>query len=182
MRVLLSIVGMGKHRMDFLDFFFNSPFGSIVIIYILVMVLILILYLVWLFYRRKKVKDAIMRLTSGAQEIPAEEFMRMREVREGKRKISNQSDFTGIYIIHNVTRGMYYVGQSKNVLKRISSHFGGSGNGDVYADLKYGNVFTVKAIPLAGSGYSSLDALERDAIQTYDAFEHGYNKNRGNRR
>lgn len=158
----------------------NIPliFGGMILIYVLLIVLLI----VWFFYRRKKVKDAIMRLTSGAQEIPAEEFMRMREVREGKRKISNQSDFTGIYIIHNLTKGMYYVGQSKNVLKRISSHLGGSGNGDVYADLKYGDVFTVKAIPLAGSGYSNLDALERDAIQTYDAFEHGYNKNRGNRR
>lgn len=161
---------------------FSGSFGTIFIGYILIIVLIFALYIGFLVYRRKKVKDAIMRLTSGAQEIPAEEFLKMREVREGKRKISNQSDFTGIYIIHNVTKGMYYVGQSKNVLKRISSHLGGSGNGDVYADLKYGDVFTVKAIPLAGSGYSNLDALECDAIQTYDAFEHGYNKNRGNRR
>lgn len=161
---------------------FSGSMGTVLFLYILVLILIAALSIGIVVYKRKKVRDAIMRLTSGAQEIPAEEFMRMREVREGKRKISNQSDFTGIYIIHNVTKGMYYVGQSKNVLKRISSHFGGSGNGDVYADLKYGDVFTVKAIPLAGSGYSNLDALERDAIQTYDAFEHGYNKNRGNRR
>lgn len=145
-------------------------------------ILSIILILVWMFYRRKKVKNTILNLTSGTQEIPAEEFMAMREVKEGRRKISNQSDFTGIYIIHNVTKGMYYVGQSKNVLKRISAHFGGSGNGDVYADLKYGDRFTVRAVPLAGSGYANLDALERDAIQTYGACEHGYNKNKGNER
>lgn len=105
----------------------------------------------------------------------------MREVREGRRKVSNRSDFTGIYIIHNLTKDMYYVGQSKNVLKRISCHFGGSGNGDVYADLKHGDAFTVKTVPLTNSGYDNLDDLERDAIQAHDACRRGYNKNRGNR-
>ena len=148
---------------------------------ILVEVLIALLFIVWMLRRRKKVKNAITRLTSGTQEISAEEFMNMRKVREGRRKISNQSDFTGIYIIHNMTKNIYYVGQSKTVLKRVTSHFGGHGNGDIYADLKYGDAFSVKAISLADSGYINLDALERDAIQAYDAFENGYNKNRGNR-
>ena len=162
--------------------FFNSGnypliIGGLILFYI---VLLLALF-AWRYCRRKKVKETISRLTSGAQEMPVKEFLAMREVREGKRKISNQADFTGIYIIHNLTKDKYYVGQSKTVLKRINSHFTGSGNGDVYADLKYGDEFTVKAIPLSESGYGSLDDLERDAIQTYKACESGYNKNRGNK-
>lgn len=149
--------------------------GILILFYIALIALLFI----WFFHRRKKVKETIFRLTSEAQKIPAEEFIAMREIREGKRRVSNQSDFTGIYIIHNVSKDMYYVGQSKTVLKRISSHFGGSGNGDVYADFKYGDEFTIQAVPLSESGYSSLDALERDAIQTYNAFEYGYNRNRG---
>lgn len=148
---------------------------------LIVGVLIIILYYGWIFYKRKKVKKAILHLASGAQEMSAEDFIKLCEVREGKRSVSNQSDFTGIYIIHNVSKDMYYVGQSKNVLKRISSHLGGSGNGDVYADMKYGDEFTVKAISLVQSDYDNLDDLERDAIQAYRAFEDGYNKTRGNR-
>lgn len=66
--------------------------------------------------------------------------------------------------------------------KMLQVDFKGHGNGDVYADLNYGDRFTVKAIPLSESGYTSLDALERDAIQTYDACECGYNKTKGNGR
>lgn len=148
---------------------------------ILLTVLLVALIFALSFYRKKKVQETISRLTSGVQEIPAAEFLAMREVREGRKKISNQSDFTGIYIIHNVTKDMYYVGQSKAVLKRVSAHFAGSGNGDVYADLKYGDMFAVRAIPLSGSGYASLDDLKRDAIKVYDACGRGYNKNRGSR-
>ena len=133
-------------------------------------------------YRRIKVKAVIKRLTAGVDEISAEEFMNMRNVRRGTRKTSNEYDFVGVYIIHNMTRDIYYVGQSKKVLQRVSAHFGGRGNADVYADLKYGNTFTVKTIPLAGSGYNDLDRLESDTIRAYDAYNKGYNKNRGPKR
>lgn len=35
-------------------------------------------------------------------------------------------------------------------------------------------------IALDKSGYDSLNALERDIINKYDAFSKGYNKTRGN--
>ena len=67
------------------------------------------------------------------------------------------------------------------VLNRVNSHFTGKGNGDVYADYKYGDYFTIKMIALDKSGYTSLNELERNTIMTYDAFASGYNKTRGNR-
>lgn len=36
-------------------------------------------------------------------------------------------------------------------------------------------------IALENSGFSTLNELERNAIMTYDAYSHGYNKTRGNR-
>lgn len=90
-------------------------------------------------------------------------------------------DFAGIYIIYNKTRNMYYIGQSKNVFKRVNGHFTGKGNGDVYADYKYGNQFTISMIALEGSGFSTLNALEKNAISTYNAYSKGYNKTKGNR-
>lgn len=132
--------------------------------------------------QESKVRNRIRSLSSGSAEISADEFLRIYSMKSGRSNRLNLSDFTGIYIIHNLTNGKYYVGQSKNVFRRINSHLNGRGNGDVYADFVYGDQFSVRAIPLESSGYRSIDALERDAIRTYNAFEHGYNKNRGNNR
>ena len=93
-----------------------------------------------------------------------------------------ENEFTGVYILHNETKDLYYVGQSVKVLARVKQHLTSHGNGDVYADFKYGDSFTVKTIPLAESGYQSLNDLERDAIEAFDAYEKGYNMTRGNSR
>ena len=66
-------------------------------------------------------------------------------------------------------------------MNRVNAHFTGHGNGDVYADWKYGDEFTIRIIRLEDSGYSSLNALERDTIASYSAYYKGYNKTRGNR-
>ena len=52
-------------------------------------------------------------------------------------------DFPGVYILHNLDKDMYYVGQGKRVMQRVGNHFAGHGNGDVYADYKYGDRFSI---------------------------------------
>lgn len=76
---------------------------------------------------------------------------------------------------------MYYVGQGKKVFQRVNNHFTGHGNGDVYSDYKYGDNFTIKMIRLKGSGFKTLNELERCTISKYNAFSKGYNKTRGNK-
>lgn len=93
-----------------------------------------------------------------------------------------QSDFTGVYVLHNVTKDMYYVGQSVKVINRVGQHLTGHGSGDVYADFKYGDEFEVSTVSLAESGYGSLNDIERDTIAAYDAYNHGYNRTAGNAR
>ena len=77
---------------------------------------------------------------------------------------------------------MHYVGQSVSVIKRVYDHFNAKGNGDIYADYKYGDDFVIKMIALENSGYDNLNVLEKDTISTYNAYSKGYNKTRGNRR
>lgn len=129
---------------------------------------------------RKKQKKKILSLSKSAEEITADEFLNIRKDRSNKKYIA-VNDFAGVYILLNTTQGIYYVGQSINVFKRVNSHFTGKGNGDVYADYKYNQEFTIKMIPLKNSGFKSLDDLERNAITAYKAFKKGYNKNRGNK-
>lgn len=107
--------------------------------------------------------------------VPADDFL------AGRHVFKADGEITGCYVLHNVTNDKYYVGQSTKVIGRVTQHFTGAGNGDVYADYKYGCKFEVHIIPLVGSGCNSLNELERQAIFTYDAFNKGYNRTRGNR-
>ena len=107
--------------------------------------------------------------------VPVKEFLAVYNA-------LRQSDFTGVYVLHNLTKDMYYVGQSIKVIDRVGQHFTGHGNGDVYADFKYGDEFEVSTVSLVDSGYGSLNDLERDTIAAYDAYNNGYNKTAGNSR
>lgn len=134
--------------------------------------------------QRRDRLELCMRIASLAnQEAPmlAEDFLETRSRLVASRMLQ-ESEFTGVYILHNASRDKYYVGQSIRVLSRITQHLTGHGNGDVYADFKYGDRFTVRTIPMQGSGYQSLNDLERDTISAYNAKEQGYNMTRGNRR
>lgn len=93
----------------------------------------------------------------------AEEFMAQRKA------LTQQGEITGIFIVHNATKDLYYVGQSANAIDRTAIQFLGRGNCDVYADYKYGDSFNVRIIPLSESGYESLNELKRAAMQALEA-------------
>ena len=155
----------------------DSEFTMLVVLLLIACVLIRIV-------RTAVIKGKINKLADNALEVTPEEFFRIRNSSNGgrgKKHISTKYDFTGIYILFNHTKNMYYVGQGKKVFQRVNNHFTGHGNGDIYADYKYGDSFTIKMIALENSGFSTLNELERNAIMTYDAYSHGYNKTRGNR-
>lgn len=125
------------------------------------------------FYRQEMARRNMNDIVAGITELTPEEFF------ESKHK--TKGDIVGVYVIYNKTKNMYYVGQAKRLFFRVNQHFTGHGNGDVYADYKYGNKFTIKLVVLAKSGYSDIDKLEKDMIDKYDAFNSGYNRTAGNK-
>ncbi len=132
-----------------------------------------------------RIKNKIFKLMDSALEVTPREFFNIRNASlggRGKNHISTNYDFAGVYILFNLTKNMYYVGQGKKAFQRVNSHFTGHGNRDVYADYKYGDDFRIKMISLENSGFNSLNELERNTIMTYNAYSKGYNKTRGNRR
>lgn len=134
--------------------------------------LLLLILLTILNYKiHKQENGKLARIVNGLESITPMDLFKIR---------SEISDFTGIYIIYNASSERYYVGQSKRVVNRVNQHFTGHGNGDIYADFKYGDIFTLKMLSLNNSGYDSLDELEKDTIEYYGAFALGYNRTRGN--
>lgn len=156
------------------------PLTSILIFPMLVFVPLL------LHYKNKYIKEInqkITKLSNNEIELSVSDFLRMRNQTfggQGSPQYVKDKQFPGVYILFNKTKNMYYVGQAQYIFDRVNGHFTGKGNGDVYADYKYGDEFIIKMISLEKSEYSSLNELERHTIMTYNAFSKGYNKTRGN--
>ncbi len=92
----------------------------------------------------------------------------------------------GCYIIHNKERDKYYVGQSKDIMKRIKQHFKGTTPNNIIFAEDYFNsklpdkadIFEVRIIQLATK--DELDRTEKQLIEEYDANTKGYNSTKGN--
>lgn len=68
-----------------------------------------------------------------------------------------------------------YIGQSIHVCQRIHNHFNGRGNGDVYADIKYGKYVYVSIVPCYRE---EMNDLEKQLIRAFNATA-SYNNTRG---
>lgn len=68
-----------------------------------------------------------------------------------------------------------YIGQSINMCQRVHNHFTGKGNGDVYADIKYGKYVYVCLIKC---NQSELNRLEKSLIAAFKA-TNSYNRTKG---
>ena len=72
----------------------------------------------------------VKKMAHGAIKVTPKEFFSLRK---------NSETFPGVYLLYNHTKKIYYVRQSRSVYSRVNNHFTGHGNGDVYADYKYGD-------------------------------------------
>ena len=144
-------------------------------------------------YLQKNCKDIIYAIEQEIKEKEEYENLlkQCKELLDNKKAISPEDffeirknkiidEFTGVYVIYNIDKDMYYVGQATRIIFRVNQHFTGRGNGDVYADYKYGDSFTIRLLPLSTSGYDSLDRFEKEMIDATGAYINGYNKTQGN--
>lgn len=119
-------------------------------------------------------KQKLRSFMQNFDELTPDEFFKLRKQQQG--------DAAGVYVLHNCSKDLYYVGQATRLFFRVNQHFTGHGNGDVYADYKYGDIFTIQLVRLVDSGFSDLDLLEKDLIQRHEANTKGYNRTAGNGR
>lgn len=135
------------------------------------------------YFQHRKTNKQIHELTAQTKEIDIDTFFRMRQrtMKSYKRSSTRPStSFTGVYILHNTTKGQYYVGQGKSTIDRVNQHFTGKGNGDIYVDYRNGDKWSISMINFSDTPFDTLNELERHTIKAYDAFRNGYNRTRGN--
>ena len=130
------------------------------------------------FIRRYRSKDAKLRnkIESG-KFIGSNEFYNHWIIERGKVGYKYM-DTPGCYIIlifdKPVRRNNFhrykevYIGQSIHVMERVRQHFTGHGNGDVYADIKYGKSVYVRIVPCKKNG---LNKMEKNLIRAFHATE-----------
>lgn len=135
--------------------------------------------------RRKKFCEALACVTPLLNNLVEEEgFIRLNEL--GGIENNGLHPIKGVYIIHNRENDKCYVGQSKDVMKRLRQHFKDTVPKNVifaedYFTSNYKNkdeIFEVKIIPCETK--DELDDLEREMIFEYDAMKNGYNGTSGN--
>lgn len=92
----------------------------------------------------------------------------------------------GVYVIHNREKNKYYVGQSKDIMKRIRQHFNGTvPKNQIFAEDYYTSAFPNKEdlfeLKIIGcETKDELDRLEKELIYEYDSWQNGYNGTSGN--
>lgn len=133
-------------------------------------------------YNRKLQK----RILSGTF-IPAREFeSHWITHKQGRKGIAGYkyTDGPGCYVIaiyDSDPQGDFksyddiYIGQSVKICQRVHNHLNGKGNGDVYADFKYGRHIYVHFEPCARG---EMNNLERSLISSFNATE-SYNSTKG---
>lgn len=92
----------------------------------------------------------------------------------------------GCYIIHNKENDKYYVGQSKDIFKRIKQHFNGTEPKNIIFAQDYflsklekkEDLFEIKILQCETK--DELDKIEKEYIEFYNSFSHGYNGTNGN--
>jgi len=86
---------------------------------------------------------------------------------------------SGIYILYNRTKNKYYVGQAKELLKRVRDHFKVE---DIALDYYMsGDTIEIKFLTAAelGTDYR-IDHIEKTGMEIFNSENDGYNKKAGN--
>lgn len=128
----------------------------------------------------KQYQASVKNIKSLTTNIPDKTFVPI-----AKLNTYENSVIKGIYIIQNTENQRVYVGQSKDILRRLKQHFQGTVPKnhiffeDYYTAKNKDNLFSVKIIPLETK--DELDFAEKEYIQKYDAFNSGYNGTQGNK-
>lgn len=156
---------------------FGSSIKMILIVAASLFVLLILLRIVLTIARavrtrqeERRFKRMMTNLVKTSPCVTVEEFLEYSDEFE---------NYVGVYVLYNKTQDMYYVGQATRTVDRLKNHLLGHGNGDVYADYKYGDEFLVSIIPYDLS-QGTLNDMEANFIEYFDSFENGYNKTRGN--
>ena len=142
---------------------------------------------------QKEQSDAVARAKTEKKELLKQQLETFKQTKENlKDKLKAQIDAkewkplesilksadkggVGIYVLHNATKNRYYVGQAKQIIKRIKDHFAVE---EIARDFMAGDKIQVKYLTANElDAEYRLDHIEKTGIEIFGA---DYNKTVGN--
>lgn len=161
----------------------SISFISNIIIYAIIGIILLVL--IGLFSSLIDPSKSIRKTLYEKKMIPAEQFERYWIINRKYKQGFKYEDQPGCYIIlifnQPVQDNNYdayenvYVGQSVHMFQRVHAHLNGKGNGDVYADRKFGKHIYLQFVKC---DKSQLNEIEKKYIAAFHATD-SYNATRG---
>lgn len=136
----------------------------------------------------QKIERKIKLLTDKFKQVNDKEIKLITVDKDGWIDLRKAANFSyselvnkkGVYLIWNQTKNKYYVGQSKNMGRRLAQHFkDGDVKNIIFAKDWYENDFFAYKYYFCETK-DELDSLEKRYIEEYNAFENGYNSTNGN--
>lgn len=126
----------------------------------------------------------LKKITQKAEVKNIDEFVPMKDLLEENCDVSYFKNKKGVYIIWNKTKDKYYVGQSKDLYKRIFTQHFSKLDKDVKniifaKDWYENNEFYLRTFEFETK--DELDHAEKHYIDMYNSFAEGYNKTSGNK-
>ncbi len=138
--------------------------------------------------KRKSIESERNRMLSNVKPLSSspsgkDDFVPLRDFAGFERR-----KIVGCYVIRNKENGRCYIGQSKDVMKRLAQHFNGTvPKSAVFSEDYYSSkspdksgLFEIKILPLALATKDELDRTKKELIACYDSFNSGYNSTNGN--
>ena len=166
----------------------NSAVVILVAIYAIV-ILVIVLAIANDFGQRRKIREDIY----SGNFIYYKDFENKWIISSGRGKYGTRNGFKyedgpGCYVItiynHPVVDGKFhnyeniYIGQSVKVCQRVHNHINGKGNGDIYADIKYGKWAYVRFVKCSKQ---EMNKVEKQLISAFNATA-SYNRTSGGAR
>ena len=153
--------------------------AEIILLILAIFCIVGIIICVWL-----KVVDhkRFIKETGGWEKIEENGWTGSPEEFENFYNNHRNKRYSGIYIHKNLNNGKCYVGQSRNILRRVHDEIVGNatntGCRELYQAYCEGDDFRI-TIVFRQKGFPSLSAMERHYIKSHGAKIDGYNKTHG---
>lgn len=131
-----------------------------------------------LYCQKRYIKRRITKLATGKLKTTPKQLIKLYNAQligHNHTRYARQFDFSGVYVVHNTTRDMYFVGSGQTVINHAVQSFCRSNDTGLYHDYKNGDRFKVSMFAVDKSEYAGINAARQAVIKQYNAYPHGYN-------
>ena len=157
---------------------FSPTMGSQIIVYLFgsMILLKMLEYLLFDLPAKMRVRS-LRRNVKGADPYTLTRLFKIINKFSENESFDETYNFEGIYVLYNQTKKKYFVGSSENVMDSLMLHLVGEGYSNIYDDVKSGDEFNVKFLPINDTQSDDIEDLWYTGVKAFksNSKRRGYN-------